>query len=310
MFPSFLLRVRSLPALCIVCLLSCSTPPSSQPLMLKAFREGVDNSTRTINYHNEVLYYQLRLTAIDSLKGIKVRLWMPRIDSVWACTIAMSGYLDTLENELAAKRDAAGIRGFSERRGPELYRRLMAHRERLLAIDPLFAGTFRGKRYFLPDSGCYKNEPAFMASFFSDAAPGAAGVALAQVRNGVQIMCDKLLTFCEENTRMDQGFFYYVEEPLMSLSSSAVRAGEPIEVTAGIGSFSRRALPEIIINGAKTPLREEGFARYRLKASAKPGRHTVHVRLQYRDVDGKTVYRERDLQYTVIGNDRNGKDSL
>ena len=277
--------------------------------MLKAFREGVDNSTLVIHHHNETLYTQLRATADDSIEGIKVRLWMPRIDSVQACTARMSDYLDTLGKELAAKPDPAGIRSFSEGRGPELYQRLIAHRERLLAIDPLFAETFRGKQYFIPDSGCYKNEAAFMASFFGDATPGAAEMALAQFRNAVQIMCAELLSFCKENTQVSFDDFYTYSE-LVSLSSSAVRPGEQIEVTAGVVSFSRYAQPEITINGAKTSRTEDGYFRCDLKAPAKPGRQFIHVRMDYRDLDGRRMSVERNVPYTVIGNNRNRKDSL
>ena len=58
---------------------------------------------------------------------------------------------------------------------------------------------------------------------------------------------------------------------LAVISSSYVKAGQEIEITSGIGAFSKAAMPTISINKKNISLDADGAARYRFKASDKPG---------------------------------------
>ena len=70
-------------------------------------------------------------------------------------------------------------------------------------------------------------------------------------------------------------------------SSSYVNAGEEIEITSGIGAFSKAAQPIILINGKNVSSDADGAAHYKFKASDKPGKHVVPVEINFTDQEGK-----------------------
>jgi gliding motility-associated protein GldM len=75
--------------------------------------------------------------------------------------------------------------------------------------------------------------------------------------------------------------------------------GEEIEITAGVGAYSKSSAPVISINGAGVSLGEEGFASYKMTASS-VGSHSVPVRISYMNqVTGKQEVLEKNVEYTV-----------
>ncbi len=82
-------------------------------------------------------------------------------------------------------------------------------------------------------------------------------------------------------------------------SSSYVKAGDSIEIFAGVGAFSVASNPSITINGHKMIIGEDGVASHRLKSSQKPGKYTVPVVIEFIKPDGSPLKMSKVLKYTV-----------
>ncbi|MEI9810185.1 MAG: hypothetical protein WDO16_21235 [Bacteroidota bacterium] len=93
--------------------------------------------------------------------------------------------------------------------------------------------------------------------------------------------------------------FYDVYSTIIGQSSNIVRSGEQIEITAGVGAFSRIASLKITIAGKEVTAGDEGIALYKFKSSSKPGTHFIPVKLSYTDQDGKEQTIEKNVEYTV-----------
>lgn len=75
--------------------------------------------------------------------------------------------------------------------------------------------------------------------------------------------------------------------------------GDKMEITAGVGAFSKAALPAITINGQLVPLAADGAAHLPMTASSSKGNHTVAVSIKYKDQEGMDQTVTKNIEYTV-----------
>ena len=87
-------------------------------------------------------------------------------------------------------------------------------------------------------------------------------------------------------------------QPIASGSSTYLMPGQEMVVTAGVGAFNDAARPIISIDGAATPLNENGVAERKFNVSGS-GNKKVHVSISYTKPDGTKDVLEKDIDYTV-----------
>lgn len=78
-----------------------------------------------------------------------------------------------------------------------------------------------------------------------------------------------------------------------------MQKGEIIEINAGVGAFSIKAEPNIVINGKHIDINSDGVAIYKFKSSSKPGKHYVPVSIEFIKPDGQKIKVEKKIEYTV-----------
>jgi len=81
-------------------------------------------------------------------------------------------------------------------------------------------------------------------------------------------------------------------------NSTYLMPGDELEITAGVGAFSKSAKPTVYINGAAQPLNAEGVAVYKTNVSG-AGDRNVAVKINYLKPDGTTGTVEKTVKYTV-----------
>jgi hypothetical protein len=86
---------------------------------------------------------------------------------------------------------------------------------------------------------------------------------------------------------------------IMTISSSYVKAGQSVEVTAGIGQFTKVAKPHITIDGKEGKLDDGGVAVYTFSAKGKPGKYQVPVIIEFYNPDGTLATLTRQLEYVI-----------
>jgi hypothetical protein len=74
--------------------------------------------------------------------------------------------------------------------------------------------------------------------------------------------------------------------------------GDELDLTAGIGAFSKAAKPTISINGATQSLNVDGVADYKTKVEG-AGEHSVTVNIAYTKPDGSPASVSKIVKYTV-----------
>jgi hypothetical protein len=86
-------------------------------------------------------------------------------------------------------------------------------------------------------------------------------------------------------------------EILTSQSSNYLLPGQPLEIKAGIGTFSSAAKPTISINGVSQVANDSGFARYRTTVS---NSGNIPVTVSFKDPNtGEVLTKNTTVSYTV-----------
>ena len=81
-------------------------------------------------------------------------------------------------------------------------------------------------------------------------------------------------------------------------SANKLYPGEELTITAGVGAFSKTALPSVSVDGASASVNSSGVAEYKLTAGA-PGTYSKRVTVTYKDLKGVTKSETKVVEYTV-----------
>lgn len=134
---------------------------------------------------------------------------------------------------------------------------------------------------------------------FSGISPVMAMVVLDRLESDVLATTKTYMEYCLNKTAVLTCGWNADFYPLASLSSSYVKRGQSVEITAGIGAFSVATRPQIIINGQEIPLTDYATAVHRITASGKPGKHQVNVKVKFTKPDGVIATIEKSLEYII-----------
>jgi gliding motility-associated protein GldM len=74
--------------------------------------------------------------------------------------------------------------------------------------------------------------------------------------------------------------------------------GQELEITAGVGAFSKAAKPTISINGSAVGLNQDGVAVYKTTVNG-AGEHVVNVNVAFTKPDGNPATMTKQIKYVV-----------
>jgi gliding motility-associated protein GldM len=125
----------------------------------------------------------------------------------------------------------------------------------------------------------------------------AAVTILSKFQNDVKTSENRVVAFAHEQVgKVAVRFDTYAA--IVGQSSNYVMPGQEIEITAGVGAFSKAAAPTITINGQGASLGEDGAAHAKFTGGS-VGNHSIPVRISYTDQEGKPQVIEKTISYTV-----------
>jgi gliding motility-associated protein GldM len=296
---------------------ACSDRVKTDIIVYKALDESLVNSNAIIERQSRTVYTSLEEKLMDAATSEKAKLWYPKAKLIQKLSTDIYIYMEDLKTDLKKEaglkpdkstesfREAdknAVIRLFDKNgKGKELYEKLQKYKTDMLEIDSQMNNEFENTTLLTTrefELSTSKQED-FTKTFFDDIPTIAALAMLSKFANNVRIVENKMISFCNNKTvsynDVDDSY-----STIITQSSSYVRAGEEIEITAGIGAFSKAGLPKITIDGKDIPPGYSGAAIYKVKASVKAGKHIVPVEISYIDQDGKKQTIEKQVEYTVV----------
>lgn len=226
----------------------------------------------------------------------------------------ITNYIDNLKRELKIEAGLKLVEGrevfpednvtavihlFDEKgEGKGLYDSLEKYERDMLTIDSEINNEF--KNNFISSTRIYPGKDNFIQTFFANIPVIGALAMLSKFENDTKIMENQFVSYCHNKSSPVMIIDDFVA-PLVSQSSTNVKGGDEIEITAGVGAFSTVMKPVISIRGKSLQLGEDGTALYKLKAPLEPGKYSLPVTFQYTKADGTSGVMIKEVGYTVVG---------
>jgi gliding motility-associated protein GldM len=287
--------------------------------ILNAFNtvnRSLTNTNNTINHSTETIIGSLQDKMSQPESRPKAEIWLPKAQSAVALTKDMNTYIESLKSEImkAAEFDPVknGDSSFKqdnldiatrimveEKKGKDLHDRLAKYKKDLLAIDPLIAKEFDNSLQIdlnVPPTQD-KGNKTWEQAYFHMVPTVAAVTMLIKFQNDVKTSENRVVAFCHEQVGKVT-VRYDSFGAIVGQSTNYLMPGQEIEITAGVGAFSKAALPQISIAGQGAPLDQDGAARLKL-AGGGIGKHTIPVHIVYKDQEGKEQVIDKTIEYTV-----------
>ena len=278
-------------------------------------------SNENISASNETLYKSLEAKLADPQSAEKATIWAPKAEQARKLSAEMITYIDSLK--LALKQGAdlqmkwdedrkdsvedyrednldASTRLFGTNgKGEELRKRLEKYKTDMLDLDPSIRTQFE-KTFPVntnPPLSQEGKQKDFTQSFFHMTPTVAALTMLSKFQNNIKNAEAEIVTYAHNQIGAVK-VIYDQFAALVGQSSNYVMPGQEIEITAGVGAYSKAAQPQISFNGAPSSLDDDGRAVYKFNASG-AGNHSVPVVVKYVKPDGTTESKSFNVEYTV-----------
>lgn len=285
-------------------LVSCHSNPNNT--QLKEIDNGLRLSIHFIAGQNAAVYASLQQKLADPATRSLSNRWSPFALKVQMLSAQAISYIDSLH----AKMSASG--SLSKEVEKSLFDTLVNCRSNLLnvfpdSLDPggHYIAEVRGmfRRYIpllLDTSGRAQPTLTFpeWADHLFQGDTSMITLSLDKLKIDVLLSEQAIARYCDNHAESSVDRFT-IFAPLVTLNSNVVAPGDTIELSAGIGAYYSSVRPKITIAGASVPVYSGGLAFYTLRASKRPGRYSIPVKIEYTTPYGRQSTIERDVRYQV-----------
>jgi len=243
----------------------------------------------------------------------KAAIWKPKADAAQKMSDELVVEIEALKLELkqeahldpatgvfkeddleAATRLFSGHPPEGKGKGEGLKAKLQSIKDKLLAIDPLVKTELGNS---LPIDLSTPDNKDWTDTYFHMTPTIAALTILSKFENDVKNSAAQVVEFCHKQVGQVEVIFDEFQA-LASQSSEYVMPGQEVRITAGVGAFSKKALPTVTIDGSNVPLNAEGVAELKFNAGG-TGSYSKKVNISFKKPDGTTGTAEKEIKYTV-----------
>lgn len=273
---------------------SCSNDSTSKKYTFNSLDESLTNSSKDLKNSTQMIYVSLEDKITNPLTREKAELWLGKAAQVETLTNDIIKFISRL------KSNAMKEKNLTNSEIAELHNNIKKYRDDILKIDAKINNIFSNSMILTTrefDSLNHDAE-AFSKTFFDDLESEGILTMLSMFQNNIMSIENRLMSFCHNQTAVVVLDCRWIV-PIVGQSSSYVQPGEKIEITAGIGEFTRKNKPEIKINNVPVPLNEYDLAILKFSASKIPGKYIVPVEVCYTNDEGLRQKITKNMEHTV-----------
>jgi gliding motility-associated protein GldM len=282
----------------------------------KTVNSSLEITNKTVDKSTSTIIASLEDKMEDPTTRAKAEIWLPKAKQVQELSKNVYNYIQGLKDRILVesggdpkdlskkfKEDNLDIttRVMIEKgEGKKLEKMLQDLRANILKVDGSIDSAFKNTLPINLQKPLTKSKAGktWEGAYFH-MVPTVAGLTiLSKFQNDVKTTENNVVQFCH-NKVGEVTVRYDKFAAFAATNSSYVMPGDEMEITAGIGAFSKAALPVVTIDGAATPLAEDGAAHKKVIASASLGKHTVQVNIKYKDQEGIDRVETKTIEYTV-----------
>ena len=299
---------------------SCANNSKSDLAVFRAITESLEQSNQTISESNADMSKSLYSRLTDPHTSEHAMIWQPKSEKISEASLSITKYITALKAELknaaTYKQDNTAydyddIKKVNKifiqnNNGEDLYKKLNDFITVIYGVDESlntqFANLKKETFYYLNSKLDEKQN--FSKIFFNQISIAEALLILSKFENDVRNTENKLISYCYYQTfPISHG--YEVFQTLVSINSSCVKAGDIIEINAGVGSFSVASQPKFTIDGKLISVNKNGIFVYKFKTPLKAGKYQKPIKMEYTKPDGTRELMTKSIEYTVIEPNQN-----
>ncbi|MDZ4796047.1 MAG: hypothetical protein SGI83_17335 [Bacteroidota bacterium] len=265
-------------------LTSCSDNSKEETVVLTALQENLDRSTTTIQLSTESNMKFLSDKKTDPCTKERAEIWYAKAELVTNNTNKIYTYIENLKRR--NKWDDSVL--------DSVIPKLNNYKQMNFTVDSSimkeFAENFSFIDRFISLVNIVKEKELTNNSVLP---------LLALLKNDLKIIENKITAYC--NTKVGCTIFTFnTYSAIIGQNSNYLKPGSELQITAGVGAFSRSAQPIITFNGARVELSEEGFSVYKMKVPGRAGNYIVPVNIKFfNQTTGKEEETNVNVEYTV-----------
>ncbi len=218
---------------------------------------------------------ELENKTTDPLTAERAKVWYPKAEQVARLTTETYKYLETAKTRLIEGSISVD----------SITKKVISYKEDVLNTDSSIALEFKNSFGFI--NLAIKKMNSQM---------------LTTLQNNFKIIENKIIVFCNLKIGSLDGISMFSSySAIISQNSNYLKSGDILEIRAGVGSYSKAAMPEVKIQGKKINIGEEGYALFKTKAASIPGIHRIPVEISFFNQErGKDELRVFNIEYTVV----------
>jgi len=300
----------------------------------KTVNQSITKSNDLIAEKNDLTYKAFEREVNDPQTKVNAQIWAPKAQEAQKLSADLYSFIADLQVKLKKESGLEmkdGVETFRDAdldaptrlmdnmgNGPKLYEGLKTYRQKLLDIlNPeefasnkvLHDDVLKAKQDFekqLPinltppksESGNSKTgneEKDWTTSYFHMTPTIAALTILSKFQNDVKNSEAQIVDYCHKKVG-EVKVVFDAFQPLVGTNATYFMPGDELDVTAGIGAYSKSSKPNVYINGALQPLNGDGAAEYKTKVSSSGN---IDVKIEYSKPDGSKDVLNKVIKYTV-----------
>jgi hypothetical protein len=285
--------------LILLFLVSCSSKKTNE-ILLKEINSGLVQSNLVLNGDSRSTIELFKTKLVDPITKGKAEHYYPKLLKVQNATDELTKYIDTLKLEIEKavsinhKIKSVNELLIANSKYKEVYKKLRQYREQVLLPDSMLLGQIRGYFVIISTEQDTINNDGFLKQCLTDASPVEATTYLNRLQNNIAIVKMKCMRHYHDNVRAHVDWFQSYSS-IVAQSAKVLKVGDELEISGGVGAFSRERLLEFLVDGKQIQTNEKGIANYKFKTSKKPGTYSVPVFIRMLDEDSI----EQKLNFTV-----------
>lgn len=282
----------------------------------KTVNKSLENTNTTVDKSTSTLISSLEEKKKDPATSNRANIWAPKAAEAVRLSKGVFTYIQDLKNRIL--KEAGGDPNKPDQKfkesdldittrimiekgeGKRLEKMLADYKAAMLKIDPSIDSAFKTNlpiNLEKPKSQT-KAGKTWEGAYFH-MVPTVAGLTiLSKFQNDVKTTENRVVQFCHNKVgEVNVVFDSYAA--VVGQSSNYLMPGQEVEITAGVGAFSKKAQPTIVIGGSTVPIGEDGQARLKVPGGG-IGAHTVPVKITFMNQEtGKMETIEKPITYTV-----------
>jgi gliding motility-associated protein GldM len=282
----------------------------------KTVNNSLEKTNTAVNASSGQIFQSLTDKLADPTTRPKAEIWLPRAKQVMDYSATAYNFIQGLKDDII--KAAGGTPGdttdkykednldiatrmmIKQGKGKQLYKILEDYKNNILSkINDTIGTAFKNSLQvdLTKPKTQNKSNKTWEEAYFHMVPTVAALTILSKFQNDIRTSENKVVTFCHEQVGKVMIRFDNFEA-IVGQNSKYLMPGQEIEITAGLGAFSKTKLPNVTVGGANVALDERGIAVYKTSAGGM-GAHTLEVKVSFTDQDGNPQERKIPIEYVV-----------